>query len=85
MLSGETHNTICAGRGFAHGCVSLSDNCSLLLRADAYFSDTHGTGIAWNDKELAIDWQLNGVEPIISEKDNNNPPFSEFKGKYGGV
>jgi len=85
VLSGETHNTICAGRGFAHGCVSLTDNCSLLLRADTYFSDTHGTGIVWNDKELAIDWELNAVEPIICKRDKKNPSFSEFRAKYGGV
>jgi len=54
-----------------------------MLRADTYYK--HGTGIAWNDKELNIDWKLNGAVPIISERDKNYKTFSEFKKKYGGV
>ncbi len=85
ILSNELVNTLYASRGFAHGCLSLTDNCNLLLRADSYFSDKHGTGIIWNDKELSIDWPLNGASPIISERDSRHQSFSEFKKKYGGV
>lgn len=85
ILSEELHNTLYAQRGFAHGCLSLTDNCNLLLRADNYFSDKHGTGIIWNDKDLNIDWQLNDIVPIISERDRQYQPFSKFKEKYGGV
>lgn len=85
ILSDELMNTLYASRGFAHGCLSLTDNCDLLLRADNYYSDANGTGIHWNDKELNIDWSLNGIVPIISERDRNYKTFSEFKEKYGGV
>ncbi len=85
ILSEELNNTLCAQSGFAHGCLSLKDNCYLLLRADSYFSEEHGTGIAWNDKNLNIDWKLNGIVPIISERDKQYQTFSKFKERYGGV
>ena len=85
ILSEELNNTLYAQRGFAHGCLSLSDNCDLLLRADNYFSDKRATGIVWNDKDLNINWKLNGIDPIISERDNQHQTFSKFKEKYGGV
>ncbi len=86
VLSDELNNTLYAQRGFAHGCLSLTDNCDLLLRADNYFSDKHGTGIVWNDKELNIDWRVDDALPVIvSERDSQHPTFKEFKEKYGGV
>lgn len=45
ILDGEQHNTLYAAKGFAHGCLSPSDACCLLLRADSRYSEVHGTGI----------------------------------------
>jgi dTDP-4-dehydrorhamnose 3,5-epimerase len=84
-LSGDDYVTLYAARGFAHGCVSLTDGCDLLLRADTRYSEQHGTGIAWNDPELAIDWQIGTIEPIISERDGDYKSFEHFRATIGGV
>lgn len=84
-LSADRHNTLYAPPGFGHGCLSLTDDCDLLLRADTAYSEQHGTGIAWNDPELGIDWGMNGAEPFMSERDRNYPSFGAFKDAYGGV
>ncbi len=84
-LAGGVYSTLYAARGFAHGCVSLTDHCDLLLRADTRYSDQHGTGIAWNDPDLAIDWQLGGAEPVISDRDRQYPNFRHFTDTVGGV
>lgn len=84
-LSGADYTTLYAARGFAHGCVSLTDDCNLLLRADTRFSDQHGTGIAWNDPELAIDWQIGTIDPIISDRDRGYSSFEHFRGTIGGI
>lgn len=85
VLSAERNNTLYAERGFAHGCLSLTDECDLLLRADTPFSEQHGTGIVWSDEELSIDWRLAGEEPFVSERDRQYPTFKQFKEQYGGV
>lgn len=84
-LSADILSTLYAARGFAHGCVSLADDCDLLLRADTRYSDQHGTGIAWDDPDVAIDWQLHGAEPVISERDRQYSSFRHFKDTVGGV
>lgn len=84
-LSGEDFTTLYAARGFAHGCVSLTDDCDLLLRADTPYSDQHGTGIAWDDPELAIDWQIGNIDPVISERDRGYQSFEHFRNTIGGV
>ncbi len=85
ILTADSNEALLIERGFAHGCLSLSDQVDLLLLADNDHSDSHSVGIAWNDSELGIDWPLQGGEPIISEAHGANPPFSDFKKRYGGL
>jgi dTDP-4-dehydrorhamnose 3,5-epimerase len=84
-VSAERHNTLYAPPGFAHGCVSLTDDCVLLLRAAPAWSEQHGTGIVWNDPDLAIDWGLGGASPFVSDRDRQYPSFQEFRQTHGGV
>lgn len=84
-LSGKNYVTLYAAPGFAHGCLSLTNDCDLLLRADTRYSEQHGTGIAWNDPELAIDWQISGMAPIISDRDRSYRSFAHFRNTIGGV
>lgn len=84
-LCGELGNTLYAAPGFAHGCLSLTDDCDLLLRSDNYFSPEHGAGILWSDPELGIRWPLCGPNPVISERDAAYPTFAEFRRLHGGI
>ena len=83
VLSGARRNMLLSARGFAHGCVSLTDDADLLIMSDSYFAEEHGVGIMWNDKDLNIDWNLNGSIPFVSERHKEYPSFREFKDKYG--
>lgn len=85
VLSGKTQNSIYAEKGFAHGCVSLSDDCDLVIQTSTYFVPSQGTGLRWDDPELNIDWNLDGNVPFLNERDRNYQTFTEFKEKYSGV
>src|SRR3989344_5932043 len=82
VLSADRKNVLYTARGFAHGCVSLTDGGDLLIRSDNYFSAEHGLGILWNDPKLAIDWGLGEAAPYISERDASYPSFQEFLKTY---
>lgn len=81
ILSDTRRNLLSAARGFAHGCLSLTDGVDLLIKSDNYFSEAHGAGIIWNDKDLKIDWNLNGSLPYISGRDRGYQTFREFIAK----
>jgi len=85
VLSGNKNTSIYVKRGFANGCMSLSDNCDLVFLSWNYFSEEHQIGIIWNDPELNIDWNLKDISPIMSEGHRNYATFKEFKEKYGGL
>jgi len=67
-LSAENKKQLWVPEGFAHGFVVLSDTAEFLYKTTDYYAPEHERCIVWNDKELNIDWHING-EPLLSEKD----------------
>ncbi len=66
-------------RGFAHGFVTLTPNVNFMYNCDNYYNAEADSGIAFDDKEIGIDWQIDLSKAIISEKDKNLPTFKEFE------
>lgn len=56
--------------GVAHGFVALSD-ATLMYIVDNYYDGADEYGVAWNDPDLAVPWQV--ISPRISERDAGNP------------
>ncbi|MDD3453502.1 MAG: dTDP-4-dehydrorhamnose reductase [Bacilli bacterium] len=84
-LTPENGRQLFVPRGFAHGFVSLKDNTLFQYLVDNDYKPSHENGIAWNDPELNIDWQLKeyGIEnPILSEKDKVRPILSEMNPNF---
>ena len=74
-LSADNKRQIWIPEGFAHGFCVVSDSAEILYKTTDYWAPEHARCIAWNDPELAIDWQLNGAVPILSAKDQQGVPF----------
>lgn len=60
-------------RGFAHGFLVLSDRADVLYKASDYYAPECDRGVRWNDPLIGIEWPIDGLELIISEKDANAP------------
>jgi len=65
--------------GFAHGFVVLSDSATFAYKVDNYFAPEHDRGIAFDDKELKINWQLSAEELQLSDKDRVLPSLANAK------
>lgn len=85
VLSRKGVNALLVKPGFAHGCLSLTDDCCLLLNSDNYHAGEHSKGIAWNDKDLGIKWPLKGSIPMISDSHRAYQSFNTFVTKFGGI
>lgn len=68
-LSFENKKMLWIPPGFAHGFVVLSESAEFLYKTTDYYAPEFERSILWNDPALAIDWQLNGAEPLLSGKD----------------
>lgn len=60
-------------RGFAHGFVVLSEECTFTYKVDNYYSPECDRGIAFNDPSLAIDWIIPDSALRLSDKDKTQP------------
>lgn len=72
-LSEENKCQFFIPRGFAHGFLVLSDEAIFTYKVDNVYAPQAESGIRWNDPELAIEWPLEGLEVITSEKDMKQP------------
>ena len=76
-LSGENKKQLLIPRGFAHGFVVLEDDTIFAYKVDNYYSPECDRGIAFDDKNLNIDWILNHDELNLSAKDIKQPKLNE--------
>lgn len=78
-LSGENKRQVFIPHGFAHGFLTLSDWAVVSYKVDNYYNKEAEGSIRFDDKTLAIDWELNGMEVLLSDKDANAPCLNTAK------
>ena len=84
-LSFENGKMLYVPRGFAHGFISLEDNTVFGYFVDNHYNPAQEDGIAWNDPEINIDWELKkyGIEePELSGKDKVRGTLKEVNPNF---
>jgi dTDP-4-dehydrorhamnose 3,5-epimerase len=76
-LSGENKKQLLIPRGFAHGFVVLEDDTIFAYKVDNHYSLECDRGIAFDDIDLNIDWQLTKEELQLSAKDMAQPSLKD--------
>ncbi|OGS71663.1 MAG: dTDP-4-dehydrorhamnose 3,5-epimerase [Flavobacteria bacterium RIFCSPLOWO2_12_FULL_35_11] len=82
VLSADNKKQLMVPHGFAHGFSVLSETASVLYKVDQMYHKESERGIRYDDPTLAIDWQLNPKEVIVSEKDLILSDFNEIDGRF---
>ena len=72
-LSDENKRQFYIPRGFAHGFLVLSDEAIFTYKVDNPYAPQADGGIRWNDPALAINWPVEGLDVLTSEKDLRQP------------
>jgi len=78
-LSAENKHQLFIPHGFAHGFVVLSKSTIFAYKVDNYYAPEYERGIAFDDKDLKIDWRLPLDTIQISNKDKNLPTLDDLK------
>ena len=78
-LTEQNKHQLFVPHGFAHGFVVLSDSATFAYKTDNYYAPEHDRGIAFDDKELKINWQLSAEELQLSDKDKTHPTLENTK------
>lgn len=70
-LTPENAKQLYIPKGFAHGFVTLTEDCELQYKVDSYYSPECDRSVYYADETFGIDWQVEN--PILSDKDKNAP------------
>ena len=75
-LSGDNKKQMFIPRGFAHGFVVLTATAILAYKVDNYYSHECDRGLAFDDIDLNIEWQLTKQQLLLSDKDTQLPTLA---------
>jgi dTDP-4-dehydrorhamnose 3,5-epimerase len=76
-LSQDNYKMLYVPEDFAHGFITLEDNCEISYIMSEFYVPGAGATIRWNDPVFKIEWPF---EPkVMSEKDELQPDFVLIK------
>ena len=70
------HRQLFVPVGFGHGFVVLSEEADVAYQVSSYYDPATEAGIAWDDPEIGVDWQVS--KPLLSERDKSAPTLTEI-------
>ncbi|HEX4738069.1 MAG TPA: dTDP-4-dehydrorhamnose 3,5-epimerase [Allosphingosinicella sp.] len=77
ILSAEEWNQLLVPVGFAHGFLTLEENCEVQYKVTAPYSRAHDRAIRFDDPALGIEWPLPRTALQLSDKDAQAPCLAE--------
>ena len=82
-LSAENGHQLFVPVGFAHGFLTLEENCEVTYKCSDTYSPNHDCGIRWDDPAMGIDWPIPaGVAPELSAKDKVQSLLAGFDSPF---
>jgi len=81
-LTAQNKHQLFVPHGFAHGFVVLSESATFAYKVDNYYAPEQDRGIAFDDEQLKINWQLSAEELQLSDKDKAHPSLANAKNLF---
>ena len=76
-LSADNGRQLLVPAGFAHGFMTLSEDCEVLYKVSAYYAREAEKGLRWDDPALGIQWPLTADEVLVNARDRSWPWLDE--------
>lgn len=78
ILSANNKRQLWIPAGLAHGFLVLSATAEFLYKTTDYYAPQHERCIRWDDPTLDIEWPLQGLQPLLSDKDQTGAAFADL-------
>ncbi|CAN5286189.1 dTDP-4-dehydrorhamnose 3,5-epimerase [soil metagenome] len=81
-LSAENGVQLLVPKGFAHGYLTLTDECEVLYKVSDYYApETEGT-LLWSDPDIGVAWPLPAAEISTNARDAAAPSLADFQSPF---
>ena len=82
-LSAENGRQLFVPAGFAHGFLTLEEDCEVTYKVSDTYAPSCDGGLRWDDPAIGIDWPLPaGARPELSDKDARLPLLAGFASPF---
>jgi dTDP-4-dehydrorhamnose 3,5-epimerase len=81
-LSAQNWQQLWVPPGFAHGYLTLEENCEVIYKVTDYWAPDCERGLAWDDPTVAVDWGSGEQELLLADKDRHLPKLGELKSMF---
>jgi dTDP-4-dehydrorhamnose 3,5-epimerase len=78
-LSAENWRQLFVPIGFAHGYCTLEPDTEVIYKVSAYYDPAAERGLAWDDREVGIDWPIDRSAAILVARDRGLPRLVELE------
>jgi len=77
IINDQNRIALFVSKGLANSyCITSKTAVDYIYLVDAYYDGTDQRAFAFDDPDLAIDWPIK--DPVISERDRNNPKMRDL-------
>ena len=77
-LSADRCNVLYIPKGFAHGFYVVSAPAVMVYNVSSEYAPSHDVGILW--RSIPFEWP--DYNPVVSDRDENFPPLSDFRSPF---
>ena len=81
-LSFENGQQLFIPVGFAHGFVTRAPDTEIVYKCSDYYAPETEGALRFDDPGIGIDWGLNGIEPVLSDKDAAAGSLADFDSPF---
>ncbi len=79
-LSFENGRQMWIPAGFLHGFMTLEPDTEIIYKCTDYYAPDCDGAVRWDS--CGIDWPLEGIAPVLSEKDERAPRLDDFDSPF---
>ena len=72
-LTDNNNTMLYVPEGFAHGFITLQEDCQVFYQVSQFYTPGKESGIRWNDPLFGINWPTDS--PVLSDKDAVHPDW----------
>ena len=81
-LSAENGKQLFIPAGFLHGFITLETNTEIMYKCSDYYAPDCDVSVRFDDPDIAIDWPIETVRAILSDKDDAALRFADFQSPF---
>lgn len=82
LLSGDNKLIFYVPEGFAHGFLVLSTTAVFTYKCTDIYAPQYEAGIRWDDPDIGINWPLQGLDLLLSDRDKQLPRLNKLSYFY---